>query len=174
MIDESLVKQIRAKAHSYENFSGCTQAVLLALQEDLKIGDLQSYKAATAFAGGVGRRGETCGALIGALMGLGLEMGREKKEDTPKLNETVTEANIVIDQFLSKLQHEYGWSSPPPNTICRDLQQLIYGRKWKMTDLAERQSFIAAGGHSDQGCLKVCGIAAEAAAEEILRLREKQ
>ena len=173
MVDENLVKQIRAKAHSYENFSGCTQAVLLALQEELKIGDLQSYKAATAFAGGVGRRGETCGAIIGALMGLGLEMGREKKEDTPILNDTVVEANIVIDAFLSKLQHEYGWSSTPSSMMCRDLQILIYGRNWKMTDLAERQAFIAAGGHGDQGCLKVCGIAAEAAAEEILKLRDK-
>ena len=173
MVDAEQVKRIRAKAHAYENFSGCTQAVLLALQEDLGIGDGESYKAATAFAGGVGRRGETCGALIGALMALGLEMGREKKEDTQRLNDTVAEANVVIDSFLGRLQKEYGWSSPPPSMLCRDLQRLIYGRSWRMTDPEERKAFIAAGGHGDQGCLKVCGIAAEAAAEEILRLREK-
>ena len=32
--------------------------------------------------------------------------------------------------------------------------------------------FLEAGGNSDEGCYKVCGIAAEVAAERLLRLRE--
>jgi len=127
MVDENLVTQIRANAHSYENFSGCTQAVLLALQEGLKIGDLQSYKAATAFAGGVARRGETCGALIGAIMALGLEEGREKKEDINRLNDTVTDAYKLADDFQHRLETEFTLKRQLPSTICRDIQLAIYG-----------------------------------------------
>ena len=50
--------------------------MLLSLQEEFGLGDIQSFKAATVLTGGVVRRGETCGALLGALMALGLAMGR--------------------------------------------------------------------------------------------------
>ena len=174
MVDEKLVAQIRANAHNYENFSGCTQAVLLALQEGLKIGDLQSYKAATAFAGGVARRGETCGALIGAIMALGLEEGRKKKEDIQKLNDTVANAYKLADDFQHRIETEFNLKRPLPSTMCRDLQLAIYGQSWMMSEPTQRTAFLAAGGHGDIGCLKVCGIAAECAAKVVLLKREKQ
>ena len=78
MVDEELVAEIRRKAHAYDSHSGCSQAVLLALQEGLGIGDAESFRSATALSGGVARRGETCGALLGSLMALGLMAGREQ------------------------------------------------------------------------------------------------
>ncbi len=42
-----------------------------------------------------------------------------------------------------------------------------------MTDADDYQAFLAAGGHSDNGCLKVCGIAAEVAAEKIIELGQE-
>ena len=39
-----------------------------------------------------------------------------------------------------------------------------------MTDKDDYQAFLDAGGHGDNGCLKVCGIAAEVAAEKILKI----
>ena len=168
MNKDSKIKEVRAKAHNYENFSGCSQAVLLALQEDLNLGNLETYKAATAFAGGVARRGETCGALIGALMALGIYEGREKKEDTGKLNETVNDAYEVCEEFQHRIEKEYNLKKQLPSTLCRDIQRSIYGQSWVLTDPTQRTAFIAAGGHRDEGCLKVCGIAAEIIAERIL------
>ncbi|MBM3292411.1 C_GCAxxG_C_C family protein [Candidatus Bathyarchaeota archaeon] len=168
MTNEELIKEIRAKAHNYENFSGCSQAVLLALQEGLNLGDLQSYKAATAFAGGVARRGETCGALIGALMALGIYEGREKKEDSQKLNSTVADAYQICEDFQTQLAQEFKLTQPLQSTLCKDLQKALYGQSWILSDPAQRSAFIAAGGHGDEGCLKVCGIAAEITAKKIL------
>ena len=82
------IKDIGAKAHKYDKIGGCSQAVLGSLQEALGIGDLQSFMAATALVGGVSGRGETCGALLGSLMALGIVEGRKRFEDLSSLNKT--------------------------------------------------------------------------------------
>jgi hypothetical protein len=82
-MDEALVREIRRRAHLHDSYSGCSQAVLLALQEGLGVGDEKSFMTATALSGGVARRGETCGAFLGALMAVGLVEGRKKMRDTP-------------------------------------------------------------------------------------------
>jgi C_GCAxxG_C_C family probable redox protein len=171
MVNAEKVKLIRAKAHANENMSGCSQAVLAALQEGLSIGDIQSLKAATAFAGGMARRGESCGALVGALMALGLEEGRDKLEDLPRLQSTIPDGYALSEEFMRRLENEYDMKKPLPSTLCRDLQQAIYGRSWNLADPSQRADFIDSGGHGDAGCLKVCGIAAEVAAEMILQKR---
>ena len=171
MVNAEKVKAIRAKAHANENNSGCSQAVLAALQEELGIGDVQSLKAATAFAGGMARRGESCGALVAALMGLGLEEGREKLEDTPKLQATVVDGITLSEEFMRRIEKEWRMKKPLPSTLCRDMQKAIYGKSWNLADPAQRTDFINSGGHGDSGCLKVCGIAAEVAAEMILQKR---
>jgi C_GCAxxG_C_C family probable redox protein len=172
MFDEKRVKEIRAKAHLNENMSGCSQAVLAALQEGLNIVDLQSLKAATAFAGGVARRGETCGALIGALMALGIAEGRERLEDLPKLQSTIADGFNLSTEFMRRLEKEYQIKNQLKSTLCKELQDAIYGRHWDLSDPNQRTDFINSGGHGDQGCLNVCGIAAEVAAEKILSLKK--
>jgi len=58
------IEAIGAKALEYDKYSGCSQSVLLALQEAFDVGDQESFRAATVLSGGVARRGETCGALL--------------------------------------------------------------------------------------------------------------
>ena len=169
-LDEKLVKEIRRKAHGYDQHSGCSQSVLLALQEGLDIGCKESFKAATVLSGGVARRGETCGALLGALMGLGLVSGREKIEDTPQYVYAMGIGNEISDEFQRRLEAEFGFSEPLESTICREIQTRIYGRSFDLRDPPQRDAFLDAGGHSDEGCYKVCGIAAEVAAERLLEL----
>ncbi len=137
MVDEELVAEIRRKAHAYDSHSGCSQAVLLALQEGLGIGDAESFRSATVLSGGIARRGETCGALLGALMA-----GREQMEDRP----SYVRATGIGDQ------------------ICDEFQE-------KLREREDYEAFLEAGGHSDEGCYKVCGIAAEVAAARLLELR---
>jgi hypothetical protein len=55
--------------------------------------------------------------------------------------------------------------------LCREIQTRIYGRSFDIRDAEQRNAFYAAGGHSDEGCYKVCGIAAEVAAETLLKAR---
>ena len=170
MVDEKLVKEIRRRAHEYDQYSGCSQSVLLALQEGLDIGDKASFKSATVLSGGVARRGETCGALLGALMALGLVSGRERMEDSDRYAQATNIANEICDEFQRRLEEEFGFGEPLESTLCREIQTRIYGRSFDLRDPAQREAFLAAGGHSDEGCYKVCGIAAEAAAERLLKL----
>lgn len=168
MVDEKLVREIRRKAHENDQHSGCSQSVLLALQEGLNIGDLESFKAATVLSGGVARRGETCGALIGGLMALGLVSGRERMEDYEKYAQATNIAQEICDDFQERLEKEFGFDEPLDSTLCDEIQTKVYGRSFDLRDPAEREAFLTAGGHSDEGCYKVCGIAAEVAAEILL------
>jgi C_GCAxxG_C_C family probable redox protein len=58
----------------------CSEAVLQALAEALNISSELIPKVATGFAAGMGRSGEVCGAVSGAILGLGLRYGRNTLE----------------------------------------------------------------------------------------------
>jgi len=118
--------------------------------------------------GGVARRGETCGALIGALMALGLAVGRERMEDTPQYHRAMVPAVEMSRRFQQELQAQFGFSAPLDTTLCRDIQGRIYGRAFDLADPAGLQAFLDAGGHSPEGCPKVCAVAARVAAEQLL------
>ncbi len=169
-MSDELVKEIRLRAHEYDQYSGCSQSVLLALQEGLGIGDLESFKAATVLSGGVARRGETCGAILGALMGLGLVSGREEIEDTSQYTYAMGLADEICDRFQQRLEEEFGFEMPLESTLCSEIQTRIYGRSFDLRNPKDRDTFLEAGGHSDEGCYKVCGVAAEVAVEKLLEL----
>ncbi|MEM2210753.1 MAG: C-GCAxxG-C-C family protein [Nitrososphaerales archaeon] len=157
-----IIKQAQEDAIEYDmKYFGCAQAVLKSLQKNLNMGSVDSFKAASILAGGVARRGETCGAVIGALMALGLVIGREKIEDV----ETYKRAFEPAYEFCDKFVKEYG------STICCEIQKKLYSMCFNMRDQRGYEQFLLAGGHSREGCPKVCGFAAKTMAEIILRLR---
>ena len=171
--DEGVVLRVRRKAHQNDKYSGCSQAVLLSLQEEFGIGDSESFKSATVFGGGVSYQGETCGALIGALMALGLVIGRANMEDTPTYRMAVSHAIDVWSRFREELQSQLGFNERLTSSLCRDIQRSIYGRSFDMTDEEDYQAFLEAGGHGDEGCPRVCAVAAQVAAEKILDLMKR-
>ncbi|MBS7630128.1 C_GCAxxG_C_C family protein [Candidatus Bathyarchaeota archaeon] len=173
MVDKELVKKIRNMAHEYDKNSGCSQSVLLALQEGLMIGDLEAFKAATVLSGGVARRGETCGAILGGLMALGLAYGRERMENTNQYVKACKVADEICRDFQKQLEKEFGFKKPLGSMLCREIQEMIYGRSFDLRENTQREAFLKAGGHSEEGCYKVCGIAAEVSARKILQLKEK-
>ena len=167
-------ERAKKKAHEYEKlYSGCAQSVLGALQEEFGIGSKDSFKAVSALAGGIARQGETCGAIVGALSALGLVIGRGKIEDTPVYRAAMDSAVKVSVTFREEMKEQFGLRDELQNTLCRHIQELIYGRSFDLANKDEFQAFLDAGGHGDIGCPKVCGIAAQVVAEEISRIREK-
>ncbi len=164
------VKEIGRKALEYDKYSGCSQSVLLALQEAFGIGDLESFKAATVLSGGVARMGETCGALLGGLLALGLVVGREDITDTQAYRDAMLPSVEIIKEFQQRLQETFGFSEPLENTICRDIQKRIYGESYDLTNPVSYKAFLDAGGHGDMGCPLVCAVAAEVTAEKLLTL----
>jgi C_GCAxxG_C_C family probable redox protein len=138
------------------------------LQEELDLGDRDSFKAATVLSGGVAGRGETCGALLGALMALGLAMGRERMADTDTYRQAMVPALELSRQFQRALQASFGFDQPLETTLCRDIHARLYGRAFDLTDREDYQRFLAAGGHTARGCPKVCAVAARTAAEFLI------
>jgi C_GCAxxG_C_C family probable redox protein len=70
----------------------CSQAVFSAYSSQFGISAEAALKLSSPFGGGIGRQGQVCGALIGALMVLGLRFGNaipEGKENTYQIAEDV-------------------------------------------------------------------------------------
>jgi C_GCAxxG_C_C family probable redox protein len=66
-------------ANFFRQDYNCAQSVLLTMQEYYGIRRNRLIpKIATAFGGGIGRRGSLCGALTGAIMAIGLRHGTNK------------------------------------------------------------------------------------------------
>ena len=82
-------------------------------------------------------------------MALGLMAGREQMADRP----SYVRATGIADE------------------ICNGFQEKIYRRPFNLGEREDSEAFLEAGGHSDEGCYKVCGIAAEVAAARLIALR---
>jgi hypothetical protein len=139
-----------------------------ALQEELGIGNKESFKASTALSGGIARQGETCGALIGALSALGLVIGRDRIEDTAAYRQMMTPSIALRNRFIEELKRQFGFKEALKDTLCRHIQEKVLGRSFNLSDERDYQAFLDAGGHSETGCPKVCAIAAQVGAEKIL------
>jgi len=64
---EQMLKEVEQKGFKYEqDYWDCAQCTLLAIQEVFGLNADDAVKAATGFAGGIGRRGSVCGAVAGA------------------------------------------------------------------------------------------------------------
>jgi len=137
--------------------------VLASLQEKLHIGNEASFMAGSSLAGGVARYGETCGALTGALMALGMVAGRRSIEDVDAYQACMELAYEVREKFLERVGH----------TLCAEIQKTLLGRTYRLYDDEDRERFHEDGGHERTGCPGVCGKAARIAAEIILREREE-
>jgi C_GCAxxG_C_C family probable redox protein len=98
-------------ANYFKQDYNCAQSVLLAMQEYYSIPKNKLIpKIATAFGGGIGRRGSLCGALTGAIMSIGLRQGTS----TTVLAEKEKAYNIAL-KFYDRFAEECG--SP----FCREL-----------------------------------------------------
>jgi arsenite methyltransferase len=89
----------------------CAQAVLLAFGETRGLPADTALKVAGAFGGGIGRGGDLCGAVSGAIMALGLEHAKV----TPDGDAARDRGYKLTREFMQRFTQKYG------TTICRDL-----------------------------------------------------
>ena len=79
----------------------CSQAVLSAYAEQFGLDREAALKVSAAFGGGMGRMGETCGAVTGAFMVIGLKYGRTAIEDRESHEKTTRLVREFVDRFKS-------------------------------------------------------------------------
>jgi C_GCAxxG_C_C family probable redox protein len=83
--------RVEAAVDAFDGGFNCAQAVLSAFGPQYGLPPEMALRIAAPFGGGMGRRGEVCGAVAGALMVLGLKTGttrggdREAKEKIYRL-----------------------------------------------------------------------------------------
>jgi len=132
-------------------------------------------KAATGFAGGIGRNGSVCGGYTGAIMALGLLYGRDvetmkhadPEERMSRLQQIEERMDNLIKGLTERFKSEYG------STICNDIETKLFGRFFDKWNPEERKEKGRLGGYKDK-CPSVVGNAVRWVAELILEERSKK
>jgi C_GCAxxG_C_C family probable redox protein len=122
----------------------CSQAVLAAFAAELGLDREAALRVAAAFGGGMGRMGETCGAVTGALMALGLKYGQTVPEDKAAKEYTYALAR----EFAKRFRARHG------STLCRELLGYDLGTPEGLQAVREK-------GLHDSVCVGLVGDSAE-------------
>ena len=148
MLDQR-VQAIMSKSHN------CAQSTFYVLSEQFGLGGDDILKALTPLPG-MAERGETCGAITGALMAMGLIYGRDNLEDWKKYRSSLIPTNKFCEQF----QKELG------SSLCCQIQERAFGKSYNLMDPQELKEFQQAGATSK--CTRVVQKACRLAADIIL------
>jgi C_GCAxxG_C_C family probable redox protein len=148
MLDQR-VTMIMEKSHN------CAQSTFFVLSEQFGLGGDDILKALTPLPG-MAERGETCGAMTGALMAMGLVYGRENLEDWEKYRSSLVPTNKFCQQF----QEELG------SSLCCQIQERAFGKSYNLMDPDDLKAFQRAGATTK--CTRVVQKACWLAADIIL------
>ena len=143
----------KTAAESFLSGLYCAESVLLALAEARGIHSELIPNIATGFCSGMARTCGTCGALTGAILGIGLALGRSAA------GESVEPAYRAVRQLVAEFEEEFG---------ARDCHLLLG------CDLGtpEGQAVFREKGLRDR-CAGYAGKAAEIAARVIASIEEE-
>lgn len=92
----------RAAEDSFASGLYCAESVLLAIADEMGVESELLPKVATAFCSGMARMGGTCGALTGAMMGIGLALGRSDASQSVQLSYGATQ------RLIQEFEQEFG------------------------------------------------------------------
>ena len=134
---ERLIMEIEETADkNAEKYRGCSQWALYALQQHLNLWNIDVFRAASGFAGGVGGSGELCGALSGGLLAIGFVYGRDTLEPI-ETSEAFNNSMERCAQLCDRFKEEFGGIN------CRDVQKQLFGRSWDMRNTREKDDFLS-------------------------------
>ncbi len=80
----------------------CAQAVLCASCDRLPFDKNTALRVACGLGAGMGRKQETCGAVTGGILALGLKYGRGEKEERSRTEETYGMTRELMNRFEAK------------------------------------------------------------------------
>jgi C_GCAxxG_C_C family probable redox protein len=153
---ETIMKQLEQRVTSNMHRSRhCAQTAFKSLAEQFGFENDAIMKALTPMPG-IGERGETCGAITGSMMALGMVYGRERLEDWETYRASLVPANKLCQRF----EEIYG------STRCGDVVECEFGKRYNLMDPEELAEFQSAG--ATIICTDVVRTAVQIAAELIL------
>jgi C_GCAxxG_C_C family probable redox protein len=89
----------------------CSQALLSTYGKQFGLSREIALRVSAAFGGGMSRMGETCGAVTGAFMAIGLKYGNTKADNEKAREKTYK----VVREFVDKFKARHG------SLQCKDL-----------------------------------------------------
>lgn len=95
----------------FKNGFRCSQAILSTYGLQFGLDQELALKLASPFGGGMGSLGNTCGAVTGAIMVIGLKYGNSKVGEIKKKEK----ANQITKDFVEKFKSRNG------SVMCREL-----------------------------------------------------
>jgi C_GCAxxG_C_C family probable redox protein len=137
-----------------EGFS-CSQAVFSAFCEPLGLDRNSALKISQAFGGGMAHMGETCGAVTGAFLAIGLKYGRIRADDDLAKEKTYER----VQEFVQRFRDRNG------SIVCKELLGYDLSKDDDFKEAEEKHLF-------DELCPKLVQSAAEIL-EDLLPSSEK-
>ena len=124
---QRILDQSYQRAFTYEATYGCCpQCVLAAVDDVLRIGGDEVFKAAYGLAGGGALSGKgTCGALVGAMLAVGVKHGRDRADFA---NDSYMHSFALSKRVYDAFVAEFG------GPICAEIQKKIMGRSYDLWD----------------------------------------
>lgn len=136
----------------------CAQATFFALDQHFDLGGGDVLRALAPFPG-IALRGETCGAVTGAMMALGLVFGTDTADDEAAMLAAYAPAR----ELCQRLENRHG------SLRCADLLESHLGRSIDFTSNEDLEFYRSSGG--TEACAGIVVAAVRIAAEIIERER---
>lgn len=156
MPKEQVFQLLDQKVDHYMELSHhCAQSSFLALSEQFGLGNADMVKALTPIPG-IAERGETCGAVSGSLLALGLVFGKNSITDWQGYRDSLKPANEFCDRFEKELG----------SLRCRNIVDSEFGMELDLRKEDDLQKFQEAG--ATHTCSRVVRTAVRIAADIIL------
>lgn len=135
----------RLERKVFENLTACgncAQTTFLTLQEEFKLDGDEILKALTPFPG-IALRGETCGAVTGSLMVIGLFYGRDR--------ENLSNWHAYINSLPPSRKFCHLFEAEMGSTMCAEIVESKFGRKFDLAKTEEALQWL------NCGALEKCG-----------------
>jgi C_GCAxxG_C_C family probable redox protein len=105
------MSRIAAAISRFSEGSNCSQAILSAYGQQFGLDEQTAIRIATGFGSGMGQMAETCGAVTGAFMVLGLRYGGTSPGDQQAKEKTYDRVREFAERFKAR----------NGSLVCRDL-----------------------------------------------------
>jgi C_GCAxxG_C_C family probable redox protein len=117
----------------YPLYGTCSQTSFHALNEVFELKAVKIIKGLVSFPG-IALRGETCGAVTGSLLAIGLVYEEDNIDEERKRL-----SRAPSFKFCSEFENEYG------TTRCRDVIEHVTGKKYQVTKHEDYESMYKEG-----------------------------
>jgi C_GCAxxG_C_C family probable redox protein len=103
--------RIESAVSQFSKGFSCSQAVLSTYGPEFGLDEVTALRLGAAFGGGMGRMADTCGAVTGAFMVLGLKHGTTVAGDREGKEQTYQQVREFVQRFRARCG----------SIVCRDL-----------------------------------------------------